>query len=394
MKRLISIFALLLLVTINITSAEANSTTLAPLLRTKNAIPNRYIVVLKTDKAARTILPTMGITAAHIYDTVLNGFTATLNDSQLNALRHNPAVDYIEQDGLLTVEPIPSVAIERANEGPSITATTQYMDANGDPWGLDRIDQHNLPLSGTYTYNGTGASVYAYIIDTGIWTSHVEFGGRATNVYDALGGTGLDCNGHGTFMAGVVGSTTYGVAKQAKLRGVRVLDCNGAGAFSAVIAGVNWVAANHANPAVANIPLGGSLNTTLNTAVANLIASGVPTTVSAGASNANACNYSPGSVTTAITVATTDKTDTRASFSNYGSCVDIYAPGVAIKSTTLNNGIVVWSGTAGSSAFVAGVEVLCAEAGLGSCSIARSTPGVVINNPAGTPNRLAYMGGL
>src|SRR5207244_8168068 len=163
---------------------------------------------------------------------------------------------------------------------------TQSMDANGDPWGLDRIDQGALPLSGTYTYTSTGAGVHAYIIDTGIWTLHPEFGGRADDVYDALlgvaAGTGEDCNGHGTHVAGTIGAATYGVAKAVSLHGVRVLSCAGIGLNSDVIAGVDWVTGNHVTPAVANMSLGGGKSPALDQAVTNLWNSGVSPSAGAG----------------------------------------------------------------------------------------------------------------
>src|SRR5207249_4226090 len=187
--------------------------------------------------------------------------------------QHNPNVAYIEPDQVATID------------------TTQ----TGATWGLDRIDQRNLPLSGTYTYNHTASNVYAYIIDTGIQTSHSDFGGRAAVAYDALGGNGQDCNGHGTHVAGTVGGARYGVAKAVRLRAVRVLNCSGSGSYSQVISGVNWVASHHSSPAVANMSLGGSFSSSLNRAVSSMISSGVFTAVAAGNSNANACNYSPSS---------------------------------------------------------------------------------------------------
>src|SRR3989454_1354765 len=194
------------------------------------------------------------------------------------------------------------------------------MDANGDPWGLDRIDQQALPLSGTYTYTSDGAGVQAYIIDTGIWTLHPDFGGRADNVYDALTldlvAIGEDCNGHGTHVAGTVGGATYGVAKGVSLHGVRVLGCAGVGFTSDVIAGVDWGAANHQSPAVANMSLGGGGSAALNTAVTNLANSGAFLAWAAGNDNADACNSSPAGASDVFTVAASEKTDAKASYSD------------------------------------------------------------------------------
>ena len=381
-KRFAYLLAIILFVSANVllitpTAAGSSDRGAAPIIRAAGvAIPNQYIVVLKQGADTQAALAAAGITPLYRYSAALNGFAAALNAGQLKALQHNPAVAYVEEDQRVTAY------------------TTQFMDANGEPWGLDRIDQRNLPLSKTYTYTHNGTGIYAYIIDTGIQTSHPDFGGRAAVSYDALGGNGQDCNGHGTHIAGVVGGAKYGVAKRVNLRAVRVLDCNGSGSYAQVIAGVNWVTANHASPAVANMSLGGSFSSSLNTAVANMISAGVVTAVASGGSNANACNYSPASVTTAITVSATDKTDTRASFTNYGSCVDLYAPGVSIISAWLGGGAQTLSGSSMSAAFVTGVEALCAGAGTPNCSIGRATSGVVIGNPAGTPNRLLYMGGL
>jgi subtilisin family serine protease len=219
-------------------------------------------------------------------------------------------VAFIEEDGEVSID------------------TTQ----TGATWGLDRIDQRNRPLNGTFVYTYAGSGVRAYVIDTGIRTTHSQFGTRAAVSYDALGGNGQDCNGHGTHVAGTIGGSTYGVAKSVQLRAVRVLNCSGSGTNSGVIAGVDWVRANHIKPAVANMSLGGGASSALDTAVNNAINAGVTFVVAAGNSNANACNYSPARVGAAITVGSTTSGDVRSSFSNYGSCVDIFAPGSSITS--------------------------------------------------------------
>ncbi|MCT4356178.1 S8 family peptidase [Streptomyces sp. Je 1-79] len=276
----------------------------------------------------------------------------------------------------------------------------------GATWGLDRIDQRDLPLSTTYTYNRTASNVTAYIIDTGIRTSHSEFGGRATVGTDTVGGgqNGQDCQGHGTHVAGTVGGAKYGVAKGAKLVAVRVLDCNGSGTTAGVIAGVDWVTANAVKPAVANMSLGGGANTSLDDAVKRSIASGVTYAVAAGNGNflglpARACNYSPARVPEAITVGATDSADKRASFSNYGTCVDLFAPGVSITSAwkdgdTATNTI---SGTSMAAPHTAGVAALylsanptASPAQVSTALVNNATSGKVQNPLSGSPNRLLH----
>jgi len=344
-----------------------------------NGIPGAYIVVLKPHVNARGLAAAAEVEPSFVYSAVLNGFAATLTAGQLNALQHNPNVDYIEQDGIATI------------------STTQ----SGATWGLDRIDQRNRPLSGTYTYTTTASNVTAYIIDTGIQASHSQFGGRAAAVYDYAGGSGADCNGHGTHVAGTIGSSTYGVAKGVRLRGVRVLDCQGSGSYSAIIAGIDWVRLNAVKPAVANMSLGGGYNASLNTAATNLANSGVFLAVAAGNENQDACNVSPASASGVFTTAASTSTDAKASYSNWGTCVEAYAPGSSITSTWINSGTNTISGTSMASPHVAGVAALykgangdAASSTVSSWIINNATTGVITGNVSGTPNRLLYKGTL
>ncbi|MDY7232252.1 S8 family peptidase [Hyalangium rubrum] len=360
--------------------AEELGESQAPLLMAPSGqgIADAYIVKMKDSAEARSVAALAGVSPRHVYSS-LNGFAATLTPAQLTALRRDPNVEYVEQDAVM--RPL----------------ATQ----SNPPWGLDRIDQASLPLSLSYTYSSTASNVTAYIIDTGIQANHVNFSGRATNVFDAFGGTGADCNGHGTAIAGIVGSTTYGVAKGVKLRGVRVLDCNGSGTTSGVIAGVDWVRVNHLAPAVATLSLGGAASAALNTAVTNLSNAGVFIAVPAGDSNSNACNFSPAGATAATTVAATDKNDCKTASSNHGTCVDLYAPGALIPTTWSNGGTMTLGGTSTAAAHVTGVGALY-KATYGNAASATvdlwikntAIAGVVCNNPVGTPNRLLNKGAL
>ncbi|HEY0603065.1 MAG TPA: S8 family peptidase [Herpetosiphonaceae bacterium] len=292
------------------------------------AEPRRYIVTLKADANPRSVAAIAGVEPKYVYDAALNGFAADLNQGQLNALRRHTSVVAIEPDGAILSD--------------SVIASDEAAQA---------------PVSAGAGINAA-SNVTAYVVNTGIYMAHSEFGGRAALGYDAFGGTGVDCNGVGTHMAGVIGGATYGIAKDVKLRSVRVLDCNGSGTTAGVIAGINWIANNGVKPAVTSVGFGGAANSSVDTAVANLVTRGITTVVPAGSSNADACNYSPARVASAITVGTANGT-TKAPYSNYGPCVDVYAPGTRtaawIGSTSATNTI---SGTTVSAAYVSGCIAL------------------------------------
>jgi len=269
------------------------------------------------------------------------------------------------------------------------------------PWGLDRIGQRDLPLNQTYSYTTNGTGVNAYIIDTGIRRTHTQFGGRAFVGFDAIGDgqNTNDCNGHGTHVSGTVGGSTYGVAKNVRLFAVRVLSCSGSGSNAGVIAGVNWVTNNRIRPAVANMSLGGGASTALDTAVRNSIAAGVTYAIAAGNSNTNAANSSPARVTQAITVGASTRTDARSSFSNFGSVVDIFAPGSSITSAwrTSDTATNTISGTSMATPHVAGMAARVLQNNTGASPatvrdelVAQATLNHLSGIPTGTANRLLF----
>lgn len=399
---IIIILALLLTQFSAMEAVQAQTTGVAPLRVSSQAevVPDHYIVVYKQGISAASVETTIRAEVAaqggevkFIYAAALNGYAAYLPAQALAAVRANPAVDYVEAD---TVIKLPDDELKvNTNE-----VKTNISEPNA-VWGLDRIDQRNLPLSTTYEYEKTGTGVNVYVIDTGIRSTHVEFGGRASKDHDSIGDgqDGNDCDGHGTHVAGTIGGATYGVAKSVTIHAVRVLDCNGSAYASQVIDGVNWVTGNRIKPAVANMSLGGWGLASLDTAVTNMIASGVVLVVAAGNSDDNACNYSPARVPGAITVGATEFTDERASYSNWGTCVDIFAPGSYITSAwnagdTVINTI---SGTSMASPHVAGVAALYLEdhpdatPGIVRNTIVNtSTPNLVTNPGSGSPNILLY----
>jgi hypothetical protein len=327
---------------ISLDSFEA--TTQSP-AATGDAIPGRYIIMLKPSTSAiakADVLSLLGSSITRTYSAAFKGYAATLTSSQLKALKGNPAIQHIEQDRIITVS----------------------SSQPNPPWGLDRIDQVNLPLDGLYVDRSNGADVTAYVVDTGI-APHSEFGNRLVAGYTAVSdnrGT-TDCNGHGTHVAGTIGSATYGVAEAVTLVPIRVLSCNGSGSTSGVIAGINWAITNHAAgvPAVLNLSLGGGASASLDTAIRNAVTDGIVVVVAAGNDGNqtdtalhNACLYSPAREPQAITVGSSTSNDARSGFSNYGTCVDLFAPGSSILSTWLNGGTATLNGTSMASPHVAG----------------------------------------
>jgi len=341
-------------------------------------IEGRYVVKMKANGDPDAAAAAVEAKPDHVFKKTVRGFAGPLNPGQLKQLEKRADVELIEPDQLVTMD------------------TTQSMDAAGQPWGLDRIEQRSTTLDSRYVYFRNAWGVRAYIIDTGIQSNHPDFY-NALAMYDAFGGNGQDCHGHGTHVAGTIGGNVYGVAKRAFLRGVRVLGCNGKGTMSGIIAGVEWVANNHIKPAVANMSLGTSRSATLNAAVERLAESGVFVAVSAGNSNAPACNQSPASATKVFSTAASDKTDKRASWSNHGACVTAYAPGVGVKSDWIGSITGTASGTSMASPHVAGTAALYKAVHgdvpwdtIKADLVQWATRNKILDNPSGTPNVLLY----
>jgi len=349
------------------------------------AVADSYIVVMKSAIPGSGIAAKYGGRVGHVYGKALNGFEVSMPEASARRLAADPDVAYVQRNGIVSLEP-------------GVLGT----QPNPPSWGLDRIDQRNLPLDASYTFPNTASNVHAYILSTGIRTTHVDFGGRAVHGRDVVDNDNdaTDCNGHGTSVAGIVGGTAHGVAKGVTLVAVRMLNCAGSATIAQVIAGVDWVTANAIKPAVGVLVAGGPTDAAYNAAIRNSIASGVTYTVVSGSSASDACNFSPGGVTEAITVAATDINDNRHSASNFGPCLDIFAPGVAVTTTAFNSdtATVTLSGSSFATAYAGGVAALILSANptwtpqqVRDKMVADATPGVVVNPGAGSPNLLLFV---
>ncbi|MFE2752111.1 S8 family serine peptidase [Actinosynnema sp. NPDC059335] len=353
-----------------------------------DAVPGSYIVALNDSASPRSasastassLVGKYGGQVRVAWQHALNGFHATMSAAQARRLAADPRVAFVQADLPIKVEAV---------------------QPNPPSWGLDRIDQRDLPLDSAYNYATTASNVRAYIIDTGIRTTHQDFGGRATWGTNTVDSNNTDCNGHGTHVAGTVGGTAHGVAKGVQLIAVKVLNCAGSGTTAGVVNGVNWVTQNAVKPAVANMSLGGGVDTALDTAVRNSIASGITYAVASGNSNANACNYSPARVAEALSVNASTNTDARASFSNYGTCTDLFAPGQNITSAWMTNDTSTntISGTSMASPHVAGAAALYLAANptatpptVNAAIVAAATSDKVSNPGSGSANKLLFTG--
>ncbi|MEC4724062.1 S8 family peptidase [Shewanella sp. D64] len=393
-----------LLVSLAITTAISTSSAYAAeqakliAVDKSKAIQDSYIVVFKTPSVldlshprsiadfakskANAMANKFGINIRKDFGSALNGVLVNATPGQLKDLLNDPSVDFIEQDQIMSVSPQMGTSAVQA----------------GATWGLDRVDQRALPLSGDYNYNYDGSGVTAYVVDTGV-SAHSDFGGRQSHGWDFVDNDAdaTDCHGHGTHVAGTIAGAAYGVAKNANIVGIRVLDCQGSGTNSGVISGVDWITQNATGPSVANMSLGGGASQALDNAVNNAVAAGITFVVAAGNDNQDACNYSPARAANAVTVGSTDDNDSRSSFSNFGSCLDIFAPGRNITSTWINGGTNTISGTSMASPHVAGVAaVYLSEDGtrtpaqIDALLSDRSTKDVVTDAGPLSVNKLAY----
>jgi serine protease len=365
------------------------------------AIKDAYIVVFNTPsiinlqdaeaiadfstQQANILANDYNVSVVKNFGSALNGVLINASAKQITELQNDPKIKYIEQDQIMSITPQVSIAGDQASP----------------TWGIDRIDQRDLPLDNNYHYDYDGTGVTAYVVDTGVLNSHNEFGGRASSGYDFIDNDNdaTDCNGHGTHVAGTIGGASYGVAKNVNIVGVRVLNCSGSGSNSGVISGINWVKNNASGPSVANMSLGGGASQATDDAVNAAVAAGISFVVAAGNDNSNACNYSPARAADAITVGSTTSSDARSSFSNYGTCLDIYAPGSSITSAwyTSNSATNTISGTSMAAPHVAGVAAVylnetpsMTPTQVTGMLSSRASSGKVSDAKTGSPNALLY----
>lgn len=334
----------------------------------RRAIPNRYIVKFRegiTKSEITQIAKDLGARnrpILHLYKQALNGFAIRLSPQQAEELAQDERVEYVEEDARMSVNQVDlAPCSSTASDGHTPNCVSQTVPS----WNLDRLNQSTPTLDSSYTQVGTAKNVNVYVMDTGILTTHTDFQGRATAAYDAIndGNGGTDCNGHGTFVAGLIGGSTYGVAKEVNLKSVRVLDCTGEGTVSDIIAAIDWITTNAPIPSVVNMSLGGAANISLDTAIQNGISAGYVYVLAAGNDNIDVSSVSPARVPAAITVGARDTQDSQAIFSNYGNFVDFYLPGIDVYSdfNNSNTGQATGSGTSFSAPLVAGLFAIQLE---------------------------------